>query len=178
MNITSGDIVTFEARGRTHEGTVIQTRIMHRRKVAQFEGMIGVDRQYSAAHTLVAEVSVLNEGIWTIPVHKCTAKAKAAPEQMDQAWNQKETITTSRRNAQAARKSHRFDAAKTNGLLNLIPNQRIEIKLHHGWESGFFLGWTTTGKVIFRDRHNRKGRVGPIYVRLYQAKEEDAIQVI
>ena len=171
LEIQTGMKVTFVGRGKCLEGTVTRIRIKNRRKLAQLESRLGVNSGMS--RTMVAEISVIGSGLWTVPVHSCTVVAAAKPEEIEQAHEHVNGIKSSISNAIYARKNRNFEAANNNGLLNLKANDPIEIKFRDiGWAPRFFIRWTTTGTVIYRDRYNQERRCKTQFVRLPRPAEE------
>ena len=114
---------------------------------------------------MVAEVSVTDSGIWTIPLSACTFIRKGSAQEHDKAYEHRDGIVNHNRRIQSERRNNRFEAAKQNDLLNLNAGEPVIVEFRDGKRPCTFLGWTSTGRAkVISSVTTREYSVSPQFV--------------
>jgi hypothetical protein len=172
MSVSIEDKVSFSPRGTNRlEGVVKRIRIKKSRRLEQLEARLNIPSHSSLSRVLVAEVATA-EGIWTVPVSTLTVTGRAGAQEAEAADKQYHAVKSSITTRIVERRNSNFEGAQANGLLNLVPNQRIEVQFRNtGWQPVFFVRYNTSGAIVFRDRFNRERKTHPKFCRLPISKE-------
>ena len=158
-----GNKVQFTSRKGLVNGIVIETKYSRRgQKVARNLNrtlrLRGVDHQVAEGHQVAVVADKERGVIWTVGLGDLKPVGKATKKQLDAARQLQTRIKTGNAEIREERKARNNKRINENDLTGLTPGDKIKVKYTYGWQEETFLGFTSSGKVIFKSSFNKTGK--------------------
>ena len=127
MNAQTGDTVVFDYRGKHINGTIVRFRIHTRRKLKRAAERLGLSHQFDT-QTEVAEIAVINKGIYTVPRTNIVSITGKDSSMADEAKQYAHNLKNHNAQVKQERSNQSYEWAKEHGLLPIGAGAPVWVK--------------------------------------------------